>query len=73
MSKLHGYKRHVVSDFAVDRHPYIEEENLKKTEGVFRSTYSRVIPNLKNVLNNPASSDEDRQEAILILNEMSNH
>ena len=75
LTKLHGYKKHVVSDFCKDRYPYIENKakEWEDSRGVFRSTNFRVFENLKKTLFDCNSSQLDRREALLILNEMSNH
>lgn len=74
-TKVHGFKNHVVSNFMEKRYPYIEdkEQEWRDSKGVFRSAYSRVFQNLRTVLEAPGSSALEKREALLILNEMSNH
>lgn len=51
-TKLHGYKKHIVSNFLKDRHPYLEKpfiERYDPTE-VFHAVFDRSIPKLVEIL-----------------------
>ena len=71
----HGYKKHIVSNFLSDRHPYLEKpfnERYDPTE-VFHAVFDRAIPKLVEILTYEDLPAQNYKEALMLLNEQAGH
>lgn len=75
-TKIHGYKKHIVSEFLKDRHPYLEppfKDREDPTE-VFHAVFDRSIPKLVEILSfDDELPSQNYREALMLLNQMSSH
>lgn len=74
-TKIHGYKKHIVSEFLKDRHPYLEPPFKLREDPteVFHAVFDRQIPKLVDILSYTDLPSQNYREAFMLLNEMSSH
>ena len=74
-TKIHGFKKHVVSNFLQDRHPYLQPPFNQRYDPkeVYHAVFDRSIPKLVEILDMQDLPDQSYREAFMLLNEMSSH
>jgi hypothetical protein len=74
-TKVHGFKKHTISNFLQDRHPYIPVPYSQRYDSkeVFHSVFDRSIPKLVEILDMENLPDQNYREAFMLLNEMASH
>lgn len=75
MTKIHGFKKHIVSNFLKDRHPYLHSPFNQRYDPkeVFHAVFDRSIPKLVEILAMPDLPADSYKEAFMLLNEMTSH
>lgn len=74
-TKLHGFEKHIVSNFLKDRHPYLEgpfKDRYDPTK-VFHAVFDRSIPKLVEILNYDDLDPLEYRQCFMLLNEMCSH
>lgn len=74
-TKVHGFRKHIVSNFLKDRHPYLESTSKQRYDPteVFHAVFDRSIPKLIEILDNDQLPALNYREAFMLLNEMASH
>lgn len=74
-TKIHGFKKHIVSNFLKDRHPYLHSPFNQRYDPkeVFHAVFDRSIPKLVEILAMEELPAQSYKEAFMLLNEMSSH
>ena len=74
-TKIHGFKKHIVSNFLKDRHPYLHSPFNQRYDPkeVFHAVFDRSIPKLVEILDMEDLPADSYKEAFMLLNEMASH
>jgi hypothetical protein len=73
--KMQSFEEHPVSEFLMDRHPYLQEQFSKNIDPnqVTLAVFDRKIDKLADCLIFPDLSDARRRDTLITLNEMVSH
>lgn len=72
---IHGFKKHIISDFLQDRHPYLYSPFNQRYDPkeVFHAVFDRSIPKLVEIVQMADLPAQSYKEAFMLLNEMASH
>lgn len=72
---VHGFKKHIISDFLKDRHPYLHSPFNQRYDQkvVFHAVFDRSISKLVDIVHMDDLPAQSYKEAFMLLNEMASH